>query len=191
MALIGCASAAYGLAAAGLAHTKSPAGGTTDRASSYLRRFAAMRADLPAGATVASLTAQPELSPDEEVLLGIYARAVHKTIGGGRAEPVPGLNEQFVREIADGFVAKHDDARELSIEQLREKLIAWWFGLAGGHQLAGVRFALAPHVVTEGPCDFIVGDFPPGVDHRSAAQRAGLVVIKDYGDGAVLFRNSQ
>ncbi|HEX5052380.1 MAG TPA: hypothetical protein VFZ65_11440 [Planctomycetota bacterium] len=160
-----------------------------DAASLYLRKFARLRADLPAGASVRCIGEERELGAAEQGLFDVYAVAVRAHLAGAAIEPQPGVDAAYVKQIAEGYLAEDPDAKSRDVAEVRAFLVDWWKGLARGLELGLERFVLAPHLVREkGSTDFVVGDFTEGYDYTSQAAREGLTVVHDFGGGAVLFR---
>src|SRR4029079_7017836 len=106
--------------------------------------------------------------------------------------PVPGFEQDYVRQVAEGFAGKYPPEQNRDAAAVRRNLIEWWTALASGMQLCVTQFGLAPHLVRPATAtDWVVGDFSPGFDHRALAARRHLTVVRDFGGGAVLFRADQ
>jgi hypothetical protein len=159
-----------------------------DAASLLRARYAGLRAELPAGAFVRLLREERQLGADEQAMIDRVAIQLHRCLADQPMEPLPGIEAGFVAQIAAGFRRIHslDENRDLAAVQ--RNLAAWWTGLAGEQHLSSLRYSLAPHVVANSASAWVVADFPAAYDWREQAARAGLEVVRDFGDGAVLFR---
>ena len=56
----------------------------------------------------------------------------------------------------------------------------------------GVQYALAPRLVTNQPiqpsAEWVIGDFSKPLDIAQFGAKRGLILVKDFGNGAVLYR---
>jgi hypothetical protein len=57
----------------------------------------------------------------------------------------------------------------------------------------GLQFTLAPRLVTDQqtkpPAEWVIGDFSKPLDAVQFGAKRGLTLVKDYGNGAVLYRS--
>jgi hypothetical protein len=160
-----------------------------DEASRCVRRFAPVRAALPPGATVRLLGQPPVLAPEHAALLDLFAARLHTHLTTGAHAPIPGLDPGYLPQVAEGFERRYRTADNRDAARVRANLIDWWTGLAGGMRQAVARFALAPHLAVDEPGpELVVGDFAPGFAWHDLAARERLELVRDFGDGAVLFR---
>jgi len=160
-----------------------------DTATVHRRKFAALRAALPAGSVVRSLGAARALEPAEAAIADTVAAALHRELATDAGATLPGFPPDYLRQLDVGFRVRHTAAENADPVAVRHNLERWWTGLADGIRQSLTRYALAPHVVVpDGVTEWVVGDFPPGFDHGPLAARERLEVVTDFGDGAVLFR---
>lgn len=58
---------------------------------------------------------------------------------------------------------------------------------------SGLQYTLAPRLVTNQrvvpPAEWVIGDFSKPLDVREFGKQHGLALVKDFGNGAVLYRN--
>lgn len=160
-----------------------------DVASVLRARYAGLRAELPGGAFVRLVREERQLGAEERALIDLAAVQLHRCLADLPMEPLPGIEASLIAQIAAGFLRIHSTEENSDLEAVRRNLVAWWTGLSEELYLASVRYALAPHVVTNSAREWVVGDFPTAYDWREQATRAGLFVVREFGDGAVLFRS--
>ncbi len=160
-----------------------------DVASVLRARYAGLRAELPAGAFVRLVREERQLGAEERALIDLAAVQLHRCLADLPMEPLPGVEASLITQIAAGFHRIHSPDENRDLEAVKRNLVAWWTGLSEELHLASVRYALAPHVLTNSASEWVVGDFPAAYDWREQATRAGLFVVRDFGDGAVLFRS--
>lgn len=160
-----------------------------DPASAARAKFASLRAALPAQAAVRVVREERELDAGERAVLDLFAKALHQRLTTGANDPVPGFTQDYVQQVADGFVQRYPREQNTDPAAVRKNLEQWWTSLASGMQLYIVQYGLAPHRIRPaGTTPWVVGAFPPGYAWQPFAARHGLTLVADHGGGAVLFR---
>ncbi len=63
----------------------------------------------------------------------------------------------------------------------------------GADLYSSAQYTLAPRLLTGGPvnppAEWVIGDFSKPLDYVQFGNQHGLTLVKDFGDGAVLYRN--
>ena len=166
-----------------------------DEASATRKRLAPLRAELAARDVAFVSLVLPDVSPEQlegapQVVLDAVATALHRQLTTGVCEPPPGFNAAGMNSLVTLFRSSFPSEQNADPAAVRTHLRDWWVRLMLGVHQTGIEYALAPIVVRTGaPC--LVGVFDPGVDHIALAQRRGLTVVRELGDGIVLFREGR
>ena len=189
------------IAATGLVHGFSdiagwdPARVGRDDAAVMRRRLAPVRAELASRDVAFVSLVRPDLDLGNldgapQAVLDVVATALHRQLATGVCEPPPGLDEATMNSLAAVFRAGFSSAQNADPAAVRTHLRDWWVQLVSAMHQTGIEYGLAPLVVREG-VPWLVGVFQPGLDHAALAQRRGLTVVRDFGDGIVLFREGR
>ncbi len=156
-------------------------------------KFAALRQELAASPTEVldyewAGESQPELF---RKLIRDHAKvAVYYLANGSMPVPMPpGVEASKVIMVSAEVKRRQPDSREQDAELCQKGFEILRNVELLQHRRATVRYALVPHLrnVTQ-IGSLVVGDFPAGFDYQALAKEKGLQVVKDFGNGAVLFR---
>jgi hypothetical protein len=172
-----------------------PARAGNDVASVMRKRLAPVRAELASSnlTSVDLAMADVELGRLEgapQAVLDVVAAALHRQLTTGVCEPPPGLDTAGMNSLAAFFRASFPSEQNADPAAVRTHLRDWWVKLVSAIHETEIEYGLAPIVVHAG-APWLVGVFEPGVDHQALAQRRGLTVVRDFGDGIVLFREGR
>lgn len=162
-----------------------------DLASVYEQKFRALRTALPRHAKLRYVGDQAPRVLEIVGLVDSYAQAIHRYVHTGQVPAGPGIDLGFTRHMGDLFLAEQvSNDTDLSVDEVRQTLIARVRAIQGGGRMALTRYVLAPHLVLPRlASELVVGDFAPDFDYGPLAQEEGLDLLEDFGRGAVLFRS--
>ncbi|HEU4419688.1 MAG TPA: hypothetical protein VFT55_12175 [Planctomycetota bacterium] len=172
-----------------------PARVGNDEATATRKRLAPLRAELAARDVAFVSLVTPEVSLDQlegapQAVLDAVSTALHRQLTTGVCEPPPGFDAAAMNSLVTFFRATFPSEQNADPAAVRTNMRDWWVRLVLGMHQTGIEYGLAPILVRAGaPC--LVGVFEPGVDHQALAQRRGLTVVRELGDGIVLFREGR
>ena len=166
-----------------------------DEASVMRKRLAPVRAELASRAVAVVDLVTPDLAPSRlegapQAVLDVVAAALHRQLTTGVCEPPPGLDTAGMNSLEAFFRESFPSEQNADPAAVSTHLRDWWVKLVSAMHQTGIEYGLAPIVVRAGAA-WLVGVFEPGVDHAALAQRRGLTVVRDFGDGIVLFREGR
>jgi hypothetical protein len=158
-------------------------------------RFAGVRAELAARNVGFVGLVRPDPALDKlagapQAVLDLVAAALHRQLTTGVCEPPPGLNVAGMNSLVELFRHKFTAEQNADPAAVRTHLVEWWVQLVSGMHQTGIEYGLAPILVRPGS-PWLVGVLELGTDLGALAQRQGLTVVRELGDGVVLFREGR
>jgi len=166
-----------------------------DAASVMRRRLAPARAELASRNLAFVDLARPDvdlgkLEGAPQALIDVAAAALHRQLTTGVCDPPPGFDAAWMNAQVAYFRATFSPEQNADPAAVRTNLRDSWVQLLIGIHQTEIEYGLAPIVVRAG-APWLVGVFEPGFDHQALAQRRGLTVVREFGDGVVLFREGR
>ena len=167
----------------------------SDETTVMRNRLAPVRADLAARNVAAVSIALPDLELGRlegvpQAAIDVVAAALHRQLTTGVCEPPPGIDAAAMNSFVVFFVATFTAEENADPAAVRTHLRDWFVQMVAGMHESRIGYALLPVVVRAG-APWLLGVFDPGVDHQALAQRRGLTVVREFGDGVVLFREGR